>query len=455
MLEKHQYEIFKTMQEHDYKILNPIGEGGFATCFTCFSEKYNQTYCVKLMELSSERKTLPETFNAEINSLIKVIHPNVVGIYDYFNSKNILYIILEYCTGGSLDQIIKMKGKIDPPELYTMCKQIINALMVVHSLGIAHRDIKPQNILLDNHHRPKLADFGLAQQITKSELSERFSGSLPFKSPEILNMRPYDPFLGDVWALGVTFYYMAFGALPWKANTMTDWKLLVESGITSFPSTQCGVNFNRALKRMIEPKVNQRASLDEISKMPVFAEAGTPIMRNSSKQFLNTSPSFNLNSNLIPRKPTGNALNNNPAAPTNKKSNQGIETAGLIVSGPNQTVSRSQNIKKVSFTPGESLNQQQKVRVNGNVPAVGIASSPSMKGVFTWKRRCSKVTKMIHYTFNDSKEQSNTNSNVPNSSNENNNVSVKLNCNSLLKPIDEGTSDTSSDPSKINDNLKY
>ena len=78
-----------------------------------------------------------------------------------------------------------------------------------------------------------------------------------------------------------------------------------------------------------------------------------------------------------------------------------------------------------------------------------------MKGVFTWKRRCSKVTKMIHYTFNDSKEQSNTNSNVPNSSNENNNVSIKLNCNSLLNPIDEGTSDTPSDPSKINDNLKY
>lgn len=435
MLEKHGDEIYKTMQEHEYKILNPIGEGGFATCFTCFSEKYNNTYCVKLMELSSERKTLPETFNAEINSLIKVTHPNVVGIYDYFNSKNILYIILEYCTGGSLDRIIQKKKKIEPPELFSMCKQILTALQVVHSLGIAHRDIKPQNILLDNHQRPKLADFGLAQQITKSELSERFSGSLPFKSPEILNMKPYDPFLGDVWALGVTFYYMAFGELPWKANTMTDWKLLVENGITSFPNSQSGANFNRALKRMIEPKVTQRAHLEEIISMPVFAEAGLPIMRNSSKQFLNTAQPITINPNLIPKKPTLIPSSSTSLVSTIKKPSQSIETGSLLVSGNNQTAGRVQNLKQVSI----SEPRNQKVRINaGAVAGMGIASSPSMKGVFTWKRRCSKVTKMIHYTFNDNPEESENNSSMNPSQNENNNnINFKMNTSSLLKPINE------------------
>lgn len=436
MLEKHHDEIFQTMQEHEYKILNPIGEGGFATCFTCFSEKYNCTYCVKLMELSSERKTLPETFNAEINSLIKVTHPNVVGIYDYFNSKNILYIILEYCTGGSLDRIIQKKKKIEPPELYSMCKQILTALQVVHSLGIAHRDIKPQNILLDNHQRPKLADFGLAQQITKSELSERFSGSLPFKSPEILNMKPYDPFLGDVWALGVTFYYMAFGELPWKANTMTDWKLLVESGITNFPNASPGINFNRALKRMIEPKVTQRASLEEIIRIPVFAEAGLPIMRNSSKQFLNNPQSITVNPNLIPKK--SNLISSSTSSSivsTLKKPSQGFETGSLLVSANNQT-GRTQNLKKVAISSSTpEPRNQQKVRISTGAPTMGIASSPSMKGVFTWKRRCSKVTKMIHYTFNDNTEESNDSSNQQ--QNDNNNINFKLNCSSLLKPINE------------------
>ena len=364
-MDKHEKEITECLSSHGYKIKDPIGNGGFATVYTCLQEKFNTLYCVKLMELTAERKSLPESFNAEINSLIKVIHPNVVAIYDFFQSEHMLYIILEYCTGGSLDKLIQEDTVIEPPRLYSMCKQIINALMVVHSLGIAHRDIKPQNILLDNHKRPKLADFGLSQQIFGSELSERFSGSLPFKSPEILQMKPYDPFLADVWALGVTFYMMAFGTLPWKANTLIEWKSLVCSGCVDFPRT-ADVKFVRALRQMIEPNAKVRATLQEVANMPIFADAETSYVNSTSKQFLN-SPQMNFTLNFDQKKT-------------------------MPVAFPKQGRQSSNSMSQIPNYPS-------------TVPKSSVVGTNSC--VFSWKRRCSKVTRMVHFTFEEKDDMQN------------------------------------------------
>lgn len=421
-MENHQNEIYKTMQTHQYQIRDPIGAGGFASCYTCFSEKYNSVYVVKLMELSAEKKSLPDSFNAEIGALIKVIHPNVVSIYDYFTSEHILYIILEYCTGGSLDQVIKSQGRIDPPELYSICKQVITALLVVHSLGIAHRDIKPQNILLDNNRRPKLADFGLAQQITKNELSERFSGSLPFKSPEILNMKPYDPFLGDVWALGVTFYLMAYGELPWKANTLSDWKLLIESGCTAFPHLQHKSlgQFNIALRKMMEPNVKDRATLQEIANMPIFSEANLPVLRTSSKHFLsNTSSVFQIpniktmnqntsnTSQLAAVSSDPNSLNASLNIHSKKQTrSSSLGTAGMTALGKTCSAPGSSNLKHSLSTVAPIQSQgAQMARIVANKPNVGSSPAPSMNGVYTWKRRCSRVSRLINFTFNEEDEK--------------------------------------------------
>ncbi|OHS93889.1 CAMK family protein kinase [Tritrichomonas foetus] len=354
-MEKHKTEIITELERKGYKLLQPIGNGGFATVYTVLNIHHDQIFCVKLMELTNEehKSSLPQSFRAEIDSLINLIHPHVVAIFDYFQSKNMLYIILEYCQNGSLDSLIKDCGKIEPPHLFTMCKQIISALSICHQTGIAHRDIKPQNILLDQHHRPKLADFGLAQKLQKQELIERFSGSLPYKAPEILNMKPYDPFLADVWALGVTFVVMATGTLPWKANSLSEWKFLVSGGPANLPQ---GIDkrFNAIIKRMLDPNISTRATLEEVAAAPIF----------------------NLEEN--------NKFASAMSAPTSKQ---------LLVS----TLSMAKiGVDKVpSFSMGLTC---------GISP---ISSSPTghmtvaHSCVFARKRRCSKVKKMIQYTFTE------------------------------------------------------
>lgn len=276
-MENYPEEITQTLEEHDYTLLDPVGSGGFASVYTVIKKKYDQQFCVKIMQLNNEKpNSFPKSFKAEIDSLINIIHPNVVSIFDYFQSEHILYIILEYCPNGSLDALIKENGPLEPNKLYSMVKQLTAALQLVHSLGIAHRDIKPQNILLDSRNRVKLADFGLSQVVTnKDELIERFSGSLPFKSPEILYMKPNDPFIADAWAYGITIYAMATGKLPWKATTLKEWKVMTTGVPVQLPS-RFNHQFSMVVKKLLEPDPSQRATLADVANCPCIANAENP-----------------------------------------------------------------------------------------------------------------------------------------------------------------------------------
>ena len=394
-MDKYKNEIIAQLQEKGYELRDPIGTGGFATVYTVLNKQYNQIFCVKLMEIKKEEKedqqteisvnassSLPQSFVAEIGSLVNITHPNVVAIFDYFQSENMLYIILEYCEGGSLDTMIREKTRLEPPLLYSYCRQIIRALMFCHSVGIAHRDIKPLNILIDQHNRPKLADFGLAQKLNKKEeLIERFSGSLPYKSPEILNLKPYDPFCADVWALGITFVIMATGGLPWKANSLSDWKKKILKG-PGEPPDYVDPSFWEIVCRMLDPNCATRAKLGEIVDNPIFYTNDTlPQLRPSKLNSHNSSHNISVNHLPISNSANGN-LHSLSSSTNNLPYSKTVNLHSPIVPS-NQTSS----MKKIAF--GEPLTKAP-------LPLPVRMSSV----VYMKKRRCSKMKKLIQYTFN-------------------------------------------------------
>lgn len=155
-------------------------------------------------------------------------------------------------------------------ELIPVCTQVIYALKHCHNKGVVHRDLKPSNIFIDKYQRPKLADFGLASLYEEGEFMEIFVGSKAFIPPEIYNRKPYDAAKADVWSLGVTFYYLAAGKLPWN---MTDTHKLEESIYSGcFPIPQSiGVTFGTILRKMIQVDPYSRAGLEELINSEPFS----------------------------------------------------------------------------------------------------------------------------------------------------------------------------------------
>lgn len=268
-------EIRATLQTRGFELLNPIGNGGFATVFTVRSLRYDQIFCVKIIDTSEKTQTvenLVSSFHAELDVLMKLTHPNVVSIFDHFASENCYYLILEYCPNGSIKDVLR-EGKLEGDHLREWMTQLLKGMIYIHSQKISHRDIKPQNILIDQYGRPKIVDFGLAQ--LDGSLT-RFCGSLPYMSPELVAKKPdSDPYLADVWALGVTFYYMVFGTSPWTKKLPKEIASEILSGCIMIPGN-IDPNLAQLLHRMLEVEPKKRGSMESLMEMPYFQRKDKP-----------------------------------------------------------------------------------------------------------------------------------------------------------------------------------
>lgn len=203
------------LKEKGFEIGKMIGEGGFAQVFTVVWNKYpNQTFVAKATYFSSQddfRAIM--SYKAEINTLKKLFHKNIVKIFHNFSIDNTHIIIMEYYPYGTLEDLIERKGALKERDFFQIAYQCLDAINFCHNKMISHRDIKPSNIMVDTNFNVKLCDFGLAE--SQSDRISRFDGSLPFCPPELLKRLPHDPIKADIWSLGVTFYYLAVGRLPW------------------------------------------------------------------------------------------------------------------------------------------------------------------------------------------------------------------------------------------------
>ncbi|OHT02317.1 CAMK family protein kinase [Tritrichomonas foetus] len=255
-------EQFKTdLLNHGYTLGEQIGKGGFSTVYLVFSKKYNVKFVAKrIKHVSDECQT---THQAEIENLMGLPHHNIIKIYEYFYSDGYLVLILEYCELGCLETIIQKEGALEPPKLYHVAYQIADAIKFCHDCGVAHSDIKPSNILVDKYGRPKLIDFGLSQKMMTGEKSTQISGSLPFMSPELINRNANDPFACDIWALGITFFFMAYQVLPWASRKRHQIKLLIEAGEVCFPSNNYS-KFSSMIKKMLNHEPHMRPKIDQV-----------------------------------------------------------------------------------------------------------------------------------------------------------------------------------------------
>ena len=259
--------IKEALDKRGYRLDEIVGYGAFACVFKVFSYQYNQYFAAKVcyVGISMMTKNI-QSYTAEINALSKLYHPAIINVFSYFNDGDYLFLILDYCSKGSLREYVKNTSKPDYSLIFSWMRQAIEGLVACHSMGIAHRDIKPTNILIDQYNRIKIADFGLSLNSEHGKYISRFAGSLPFTSPEMNSCPKYDPLKADVWALGITFYYLLYGRSPYKASTETELKKQITEAQVVIPAT-VDKRFTIILGMMLNPNPEERSSAADILKV--------------------------------------------------------------------------------------------------------------------------------------------------------------------------------------------
>ena len=268
----------------DYQFNNMIGRGGFAEVYLVQHLKFKTYFVAKVMTVDpTEMASRWEIFDAETTALSSLTHPHIIRLYEHFQHSNQFIYILEYCAGGSLHDEVAGTCGLPFPRFIILASQMVSALAYCHSKGIAHRDIKPGNILLDENHRVKVADFGLSQKTIAGQLHKTFSGSCEYTAPEIFLRRPNDPMKGDVWALGVVFAIMSTGSSPWKSDSLGGLRQLASVGNyrlnKSVPPLVADV-----ISKMIVVNPSQRITMSELEKHPLFREFKNSYTGRISKQ---------------------------------------------------------------------------------------------------------------------------------------------------------------------------
>ncbi len=204
-----------------FQILELLGTGGFAEVYKAIRNEDNLTVALKLPRISGFQTTQFSDFLKEADKWRRLSHPHIVKLIE-FGERPIPYMVMELMTGGSLRE---KTGSLSIPESLTIASQVAEALFYAHHMGMAHLDIKPENILFDREGTAKLSDWGLSRVMLASSAGAAVSaGTLAYSAPEQVNPAKYGDrdWQTDIWQFGATLYEMVTGILPFPSKDVLE-----------------------------------------------------------------------------------------------------------------------------------------------------------------------------------------------------------------------------------------
>ena len=261
----------------DFEILQPLGKGGFAKVIKVCSLINHRIYAMKIIDLNNNDKfttnllDMEKYYNNEIELITKLNHQNIVKYYKSFTENNKIYIIMEYFDNGDLDNYIKAlkedkdkEENIKKEEIWNIFYQCMSGLNYLHSMGVIHRDISPQNIFMTKNKIIKIGDFGVSAKFKDKEILKKITslkdtvvGKAEFMAPEVSN-KCYNE-KSDIFSMGCVFYKILFlknyqnETFHFKGNNKNIRK--VESG--TIPSIS-DINLKEILTQMLEKDAEKR-----------------------------------------------------------------------------------------------------------------------------------------------------------------------------------------------------
>ncbi|KIM41275.1 hypothetical protein M413DRAFT_445312 [Hebeloma cylindrosporum] len=326
-----------------YVIVGDIGKGSFATVYKGYHEETRHQVAIKAVKRDNLSTKLFENLQSEIQILKSLSHRHITRLIDIVRAEKHIYLIMEYCAGGDLTNYIKKRGRVEGLEyvpapgaalqyyphprtggldeiaVRSFLRQLARALKFLRHRNLIHRDIKPQNLLL-NPASPeelarghplgvpilKVADFGFARSLPNAMMAETLCGSPLYMAPEILRYEKYDA-KADLWSVGAVLYEMSVGKAPFRAqNHIEQLKRIESSKGVKFPdedpSSLAGKNggggsadlpvpndIKSLVRALLKRNPAERASFEEFFSSTALAKSKFPRPQDSLPQPLGSS----------------------------------------------------------------------------------------------------------------------------------------------------------------------
>jgi beta-lactam-binding protein with PASTA domain/predicted Ser/Thr protein kinase len=257
-----------------YEVIRKLGSGGMADVYLADDRHLGRQVALKILHARfANDAEFVERFRREASSAAGLNHPSIVQIYDRGEAEGTYYIAMEYLEGRTLKDIIIKYAPLDPDLVVSISRQVVEALRFAHRRDIIHRDIKPQNIIVDNEGRVKVTDFGIARAGSGSTMTEVGSilGTAHYLSPEQAQGQPVEA-ASDLYSLGVVMYEMATGKLPFNGDNpvgiamqhVHEQPVAPRSLVPSIPANLEAVILRALGKQPVERYLTAQAMLDDL-----------------------------------------------------------------------------------------------------------------------------------------------------------------------------------------------
>lgn len=264
-----------------YILKKEIGQGSFGKVFLGKDLRTQETRAIKVILNSKLDPQSPR----EIEIMKTLKHENIIQLYENLKSKEYTYLILEYCSGGDLQQKIEEKKGMSESSARFYLRQIADALHYLKEKRIIHRDLKPANILLNSDNILKLADFGLARMLDPESMANTFLGTPLYMAPEVMkkianknSSERYDR-KADIWSVGCIVYELIKGERLFQAESQVELKQIIQKKIES--------------RDFLDPNIFSEVCMDFLSKIIVMPEKRMNFDSFYEHPFVTGLPSLN------------------------------------------------------------------------------------------------------------------------------------------------------------------